>query len=132
MKSTTIISGNFSAGKNSKGNFTGYNASGQQIFISKAMINNIGIVADKDFKTPIYALIGERIITPNDENGNPMPPVARLQAFSVYKTSAELIAAKTADLTLEIEERKVIEDAVTSADLSEASVNALLSASSLF
>ncbi len=132
MKSTTILSGNFAKSVGNKGNFTGYNAAGQQIFIAKPMIEALGIKKDADFTTPIFALIDERVITPNDENGQPMAAVARLQALSVYKTADALIAAKNADVVLEIAERQAIETAVKSADLTEASVNAILSASSLF
>lgn len=129
MKSTTIISGNFAKSERNKGNFTGYNSARQQIFIPKAMIEALGIKKDADFTQPIYALIAERTITPWDENDNPLPQVQRLEALCIFKTSAELIQAKTADLMLEIEERKVIETAVQSAELTEESVKALLSAS---
>ena len=130
MKSTTILTGNFAKSAGNKGNFTGYNSAGDQIFIAKAMIEKLGIKKDADFTDPIYALIDERIITPNDANGQPMQPTARLQALSLYKTIAELVQAKNADAVLAIEERKHLEAMVGSADLSEASVNAILSASS--
>lgn len=132
MKSTTIVSGNFAKSANNKGNFTGYNASGQQIFIAKAMIEELGIKKDADFKDPIFALIDERLITPNDENGQPLPSVMRLQAICIRKTAEELIAVKNADAKLAIMERKDLEQTLESAELSEASVHAILSASSLF
>ena len=130
MKSTTILTGNFAKTAGNKGNFTGYNSEGDQIFIAKAMIEKLGIKKDADFTDPIYALIAERIITPNDANGQPMQPTARLQALSLYKTVPELVQAKNADAVLVIEERKHLEAMVGSADLSEASVHAILSASS--
>lgn len=130
MKLTTILSGNFA--KSGSGNFTGYNSANQQIFIHKTVIEKLGIRKDADFKDPIYALIDVRVITPNDENGNPMEPVNRLQALSVYKTPEELILAKNADAKLAIMERQDLEETVTTANLSEASMHAILSASSLF
>ncbi len=131
MKSTTIISGNFAKSAGNKGNFTGYNTARQQIFISKAMIETLGIKKDADFTQPIYALIEERMITPWDENGQPLAPVMRLEALCVFKTEQEVIKAKNADARLAILERQDLEEAVNSANLSEASINALLNASSL-
>lgn len=130
MKSTTIISGNFAKSANNKGNFTGYNSAKQQIFIPKAMIEALNIKKDADFKQPIFALIDERMITPWDENGQPLAPVMRLEALCIFATAKELIDAKTADAQLAIMERQVLEEAVTSANLTEESVRALLSASS--
>jgi nitrogenase molybdenum-iron protein alpha/beta subunit len=132
MKSTTIISGNFAKSAGSKGNFTGYNTAKQQIFIPKAMIENLNIKKDADFKQPIYALIDERIITPWDENGQPLAPVVRLEALCIFATPEELITAKNADAKLAIMERQDLETTLSSANLTEASVNAILSASSLF
>lgn len=132
MKSTTILSGNFSSGAGKKGNFTGYNSSGQQIFIHKTLMEKIGITTDVQFTQPIFALIDVRVITPQDENGNELAPVERLQAMSVYKTADDLISAKNSDLKLAIMERQDVEATVSSAQLTEASVNAILSASSLF
>lgn len=130
MKSTTIISGNFAKSAGNKGNFTGYNSAKQQIFIPKAMIEALDIKKDADMKAPIYALIDERVITPWDENGQPLAPVLRLEALCIFKTAQELIAVKNADAKLAIMERQDLEETVASANLSEASVTAILSASS--
>ena len=129
MKSTTILTGNFA--KSGTGNFTGYNSANQQIFIHKAVIEKLGITKDADFKQPIYALIDTRLITPNDENGNALDPVERLQALSVYKTPEELISAKNADAKLAIMERQDLEETLSTANLTEQSVKAILT-SSLF
>ena len=130
MKSTTIIQGNFAKSAGNKGNFTGYNAIGEQIFIPKAMIEALGIKKDADFTTPIYALIDVKTYNSVDANNTPIGTFDRLTALSIYKTVAELVAVKNADAVLAIEERKHLESVVSSADLSEASVNAILSASS--
>lgn len=132
MKSTTIISGNFAKSDNNKGNFTAYNSAKQQIFINKAVMESLGFKKDADLKFPLFALIDERMITPWDENGQPLQPVARLEALCIFKTAEELIAVKNADAKLAIMERQDLEATLESANLTEASVHAILAASSLF
>ena len=131
MKSTTIISGNFAKSQGNKGNFTARNSAKQQIFIHKASMEALGFKKDTDLTFPLFALIEERIITPWNENGQPMPPTMRLEALCVFKTMEELIAVKNADAKLAIMERQDLEATLASDNLSEASVNAILEASSL-
>jgi hypothetical protein len=138
MKTAIITTGAFANKAGQKGNFFGRTATGNVggIFIKKEKMESIGITTDAQFKKPIYAIIAEELITPNDENGNPLAPVLRVSAMSVYKTEAELIEATVADNVLDtkiaIAQRKALEDALESAELTEQSVNAILSASSLF
>ena len=129
MKATTIISGNFAKSAGNKGNFTGYNAVGEQIFISKAMIEKIGIKTDKDF-VQFYALVDTKSYNSVDANNNPIGTFERLTALSIYKTSLELNTAKNADKLLDIEGMQQLEEAVTSANLSEDSIRAIFQASS--
>ena len=68
MKSTLITSGKFANGEGQRGNFTGYNAKGNRIFIHKAQMENLGWTKDSDVK-PFYALIEERDIQTRDVNG---------------------------------------------------------------
>jgi len=128
-KSTQILSGNFAKSEGNKGNFTGYNAKGEKIFIHKALMEGLGIKADKDFK-PFYAVIGVREIATRDENGELTTTlVKRLQALSVFKTDVELINAVNSDAVLEIKAKAALKTEATTAGLTESALNALMSAS---
>jgi hypothetical protein len=128
-KSTQILSGKFSAGEKAKGNFTGYNAKGEKIFVHKAQMETLGFKSDKDVK-PFFAVIGEREIATRDEDGVITTTlVKRLQALSVFKDSASLIAAVNSDAVLEIQAKAALKTEATAAGLTEAGLNALMSAS---
>jgi len=133
MKSTTIIKGNFATSANNKGNFTAYNATGERIFIAKAMIEKIGIKADADFK-PFYAIIQSGTYDILDANNVATGQFTRMEATSIFATETELLQAELADYGMEIRKtvmkRQMLEDAVKSATLDESSVNAILQASS--
>src|SRR6185369_10368286 len=102
-KSTQILSGNFSAGEGKKGNFTGYNAKGEKIFVHKAQMETLGFKENKDVK-PFYAVIGEREIATRDEDGQPTGKITkRVQALSVFPTSEALIKAVNSDAVLEMQ-----------------------------
>ena len=128
-KSTQILSGNFSAGEGKKGNFTGYNAKGEKIFVHKAQMETLGFKTDKDVK-PFFAVIGEREINPMDEDGKPTNVlVKRLQALSVFTTSEALIKAVNSDAVLEIQAKAALKTEATAVGLTEKSLEALLNAS---
>lgn len=128
-KSTKIVSGNFSKGDGAKGNFTGYNAKGEKIFIHKAQMETLGYKVDADVK-PFFAVIGEREIATRDENGEiTTTMVKRLQALSVFKTSEELVSAVNADAVLELQSKKALAAEAKAAGLTESAVTALLNAS---
>jgi hypothetical protein len=137
MKSVSITTGNFATSEGNKGNFTAY-SKGQQVFIHKSMLASIGITTNDEFQKakPIYALIDEKTFNPVDENGNALEPFTRLQAMAIYKTEDEMIEAELADDKLEIrtmiKRAQLREEIVKSAELTEESVKAILSASSLF
>lgn len=136
MKTVAITTGNFATSEGNKGNFTA-NSKGQQIFIHKNMLEGLGITTNEQFNQakPLYALIDEKTFTPTDEDGKPMESFTRLQAVALYKTKDELIEADLADTELEVElqvrRRQFIEKTIKTAELTEASVQAILSASSL-
>jgi|SRR6478609_1804731 len=128
-KSTQILSGNFSAGEGKKGNFTGYNAKGEKIFVHKAQMETLGFKTDKDVK-PFFAVIGEREIATRDEDGNiTTTMVKRLQALSVFADSKSLIAAVNSDAVLELQAKAALKTEATAAGLTEKSLEALLNAS---
>jgi hypothetical protein len=126
MKSTLITSGKFANGEGQRGNFTGYNAKGNRIFIHKAQMENLGWTKDSDVK-PFYALIEERDIQTRDVNGELTDVVVqRLQATSVFKTQDELLKAENSDFELSIASANYKKSISSSAGLNESQVNALL------
>jgi hypothetical protein len=67
MTSTSIIRGKFAKGDKQKGNFTGWNASGEQIFIPKAMMNDdLKWKKDEDVKFPFFAIFNTQTIGVTD------------------------------------------------------------------
>ena len=127
MKQTQINSGKFTTAEGSKGNFTGYNAKGERIFINKRQMSSIGVTKDAEVKFPFYALIDTKKITTRDENGEiTNVKVDRLQALSVFKTVSELTQAVNADIMLEIAAASELKTVATAAGLNETAVNSLL------
>lgn len=127
MRQTQILSGKFSTGADSKGNFSGYNAAGERIFIHKAQMESVGFADEKSLKFPFFALIANKPIQTRDANGEITDVVVdRLQALSVFKTAAELTAAVNADFALNLDAAKARKEMATAAGLNESSVNALL------
>lgn len=127
MKQTQINSGKFTAAEGSKGNFTGYNAKGERIFVNKLQMAGIGCSKDADVKFPFYALIDIKQINTRDEDGVITDvKVDRLQALSVFKTAAELTQAVNADVMLEISAAAELKTAATAAGLNDTAVNSLL------
>ena len=126
MKQTQILSGKFSTGDKAKGNFTGYNAAGEKIFIFKEQMATLGFKTDADVK-PFFALVDTKEIATRDENGEITTTlVKRLQATSVFKTAAEIISAVNSDKLLALEAAAQLKTAATAAGLTEAAVNSLL------
>ena len=126
MQTKTLTSGNFSA----NGNFSGYDTSGERWFVHGRAMEGMGMKADADLTFPLYAIVTEREIQSRDENGELSDTmVIRKQATAVFKTIGELVAAKNADIALEIAIRADLEAVVSKSGLTEASVKALLEAS---
>lgn len=126
MKQTQIITGNF-AGEGSKGNFSGYNAKGQRIFIHKRAMEAQGWTTDKDVKFPFFAIIGEREIQTMDADGNLTDEkVLRTQALSVFPTKAAMIDAYNSDAQFELEAKVALATTAKASGLDEAAVKALL------
>lgn len=129
MKQTQVLSGNF-AGKDSKGNFSGYNAGGQRIFIHQRAMANLGWKEDKDVKFPFYAIVGEREIAPLDAEGNVQTEVkvTRLQALSVFPTKEAMIGAYNSDAQFEIEAKVALHTTAKASGLTDEAVKLLLAA----
>lgn len=128
MKQTLITAGNF-AGKDSKGNFSGYNPAGERIFINKKAMESLGWTKDSDVKYPFFAIVGEREFNTLDENGELTDKTfKRLQALSVYGTKEAMIQAYNAEASLEIEAKVALATTAKSSGLTEKAVEALLAA----
>lgn len=129
MKPTKILSGKFANAEGQKGNFTGYNSTGQRIFIHKTQMETIKMKADADFK-PFFALIDEKDIQTRDANGEITDTtVKRLQALSVFTTMEDLLSAQNSDFEISIASTKHRASIASTAGLSETEVKALLSVS---
>lgn len=127
MKSTKILSGKFANGEGQKGNFTGYNAAGNKVFIHKAQMEAMGFTKDADFK-PFFALIDKRDIQTRDANGELTDVlVKRLQALSTFKTQEDLIDALNSDAKIEIAAALDLKATATSAGLTDTQLSNLLS-----
>ncbi len=134
MKKTNnyaITSGNFS----SNGNFSGYTALGERLFIHKSQMTALGWTKAEDVKFPFYAIGGTREFNKLDENQQPVlkdgVPVMfdRLQALSVYPKISDLQGAHVDVATLDISIAGAIKTAITAAGLSEKDMLALENAS---
>ena len=131
MKNFAIHSGNFSSGK---GNFSGYTALGERIFIHKNQMNGLNWTKQDDVKFPFYAIGAVKQIGQLDENAQPKMNadgsavlVDRLQALSVFATKDALTSAHVDTATLDIEIKQAVTAQAKSAGLTESAINSLLS-----
>lgn len=104
MQIVAIQSGNFSE----KGNFSGYNASGQRIHIAGRQMESLGhtpeSVKTKPITFPLYTIAVEREFNTLDANGEPTTEkFTRTQAGSVFATKADAITAYNSDKVLGLE-----------------------------
>lgn len=125
-RQTTILSGKF-AGEGSKGNFTGYNAKGERIFIHKAQMEALGVKSEKDLKFPFFSIIGNKDIQTRDENGELTNVlVSRLQALSVFTTREAMLEAVNSDAMLELDAKAQLATKASAAGLAKEQITALL------
>lgn len=135
MNSLAIVSGNFSSGENSQGNFTGYTALGKRVFIFKRQMNSLGFSSDSDIKFPFYAVVTEKKIGQLDANrqpvlddaGNPVT-TSRLQATALFTTKDAIVNACVEESTLDAEIKDSIAKHASSKGLSQSVVESLVSA----
>ena len=130
MKNFAIHSGTFSA----KGNFTGYTALGEQLFIHKSQMNSLGWTKQEDVKFPFYAIGGVKMIGELDASGKPavnadgsLVQKPRLQALSVFGDKTSLTQAHVDTATLDIEIKQAVSAQAKSAGLTESAIESLLS-----
>ena len=115
-QTVALQSGSFSA----KGNFSGYNASGVRIHVAANLMKSLGYepANANTIQYPLYACVVEREFNMLDTEGKETGETfKRLQAGSVFKTKAELIAAVNADKLLAIEAAADLNKAAKSLDL---------------
>lgn len=133
MKNFTIHSGNYSA----NGNFSGYTAKGERLFIHKTQMNGLGLEAGALPSFPFYAIGATKMIGQLDANGKPafkedgitLVEVPRLQALSIFSNEEKLTAAHVDDATLDIRIKSAISGAATSAGLTQSAIDSLLAVS---
>lgn len=135
-KQTQILSGNFAAGSDAKGkpkagNFSGYNAKGERIFVHKAAMEALGFKSDADLKGkfPLFAIVGERDINTRDENGEVTTVTTkRLQALSVFTKREDMTNAVNADKLFEIQAAAALANEVKVSGLTPEQFKALAEA----
>ena len=131
MRNYSIVSGNFSA----NGNFSGYTALGERLFIHKTQMNSLGFSkeSDKPVSFPFYAIGATKQIGQLDENGKakvnvdgtPLT-VDRLQALSIFGSKESLTNAHVDTATLDIEIASAIKSQASAKGLSETAINKLM------
>lgn len=129
MRNYSIVSGNFSKA----GNFSGYTALGERLFISKAQMLGMGCSSQEQVKFPFYAIGTIKQIGQIDENGVPKVNadgtavlVDRLQALSVFSSKDALTQAHVDTATLDIEITAAIKKEASAKGLSESAVSKLM------
>ncbi len=129
MNKVQILSGNFAVGEGKQGNFSGYDAKGNRVFINKAQMESIGIKTNDDVK-PFFAITAEREIDTRDANGDLTGVmVKRLQATAVFKTMEELVNAVNGDAKINIAVAVDLQSVATASGLTQQAVDALITAS---
>jgi hypothetical protein len=129
MKNYAIQSGNFTQ----NGNFSGYTAKGERVFVHKNQMTGAGWAKQEDVKFPFFAIGAIKQIGQLKEDGTPKTKedgsavlVDRLQAMSVYPTQAGLIAAHVAEATLNVSIASAVAAEAKSAGLTEEQLKGLL------
>lgn len=110
-----ILSGKFSSGtdaltgKPKQGNFTGLSEDGSRIFISKQLMESIGIKTDADLKNTdssfkgFFAIFDSKEIQTADADGQLTLSKERVQALSIFLSEGDMIDAFYAS-----ERRKIV------------------------
>jgi hypothetical protein len=136
-----ILSGKFSSGVDAKtkkaklGNFTAYNEDGSKIFISKEIMESIGIKSDADTKNAdgsfksFFTIFDEKDINTADASGEYTVATKRVQALSCFTTETAMIDAFYSSERRKIVGQGGLKTLATTVGLSDANVDAILNAS---
>ena len=134
-----ILSGKFSSGvdaitkKEKQGNFTGYSEDGSRIFISKQLMESVGIKTDADLKNAdgsfksFFTIFDEKEIQTTDADGQPTL-AKRVQALSVFLTEDAMVNAFYASERRKIVGQGGLKTLASTVGLTDANVNAILNA----
>jgi len=130
MQIIAILSGNFS----DKGNFSGYNASGQRIHIAGRQMETLGYtpesVKTKPIAFPLYTIAVEREFNVLDTNGEPTTEkFTRTQAGSIFATKTSAIEAYNSDKVLNLEAVADLKKTAKGLELTEELIADLLAVS---
>ena len=118
MKNLTIVSGKFSTGENSKGNFTGKAELGQKVFIFKEALEELGITAKKPFdfaKGSLY-VIADTNTYEREEDGSSF---TRLEALRVFTDRDTIKQAHVNANTLNVEIQSELKSSANAAGLTQ-------------
>lgn len=135
-KKVIIIGGSYA--KTGTGNFTARTANGQQLFVPKQMMNDLGYKIDEQPTFPLYGFsatksIGVFIAGTTDlqmeADGVTPVQVEREEITALFKDKATFAEVANAEFGLDIELRQHARGLATAAGLSEEDVTALLSVS---
>ena len=125
MKNLTIVSGNFSTGENSKGNFTGKAELGQKVFIFKEALEDLGITAKKPFdftKGSLY-VIADTMTYEREEDGS---SYTVLEALRVFNNEDAIKQAHINANRLNVDIQSEIKQAASAAGLSQTELAMIL------
>ena len=132
MKNYAIRSGNFTG----NGNYSGYTALGERLFIHKNLLESMGWKKNEDVKFPFFAIGAVKQIGQLNEDGTPKTNadgspvlVDRLQALSVYGSKESLVAAHVDVATLDIDIKGAIMTSAKASGLTESALSSLMAAS---
>ena len=146
--STVIVNGQFATGKDRKGNFTGKNAEGLRIYVPKQMMKDtFGVENQEQWiklnekSKVMFDVIYDRAVEYNvvddknepvkDENGVVKTFTIENCALSIFKDRADFIRARNSDRMQTLQVEKDYDAEVKTSDLSQATIDRLLSVSPL-
>lgn len=122
-KNYVINNGSFTA----NGNFSGYTALGERVHIFGRQMEALGWKSNADVAFPFYSIGTMKTISQLNEKGETIGTSERLTALSAFKTRDEIKQAHADSSLLDIEIQQEIKAQASSAGLTDAAINNLLS-----
>ena len=122
-KNYVINNGSFTA----NGNFSGYTALGERVHIFGRQMEALGWKSNADVTFPFYSIGTMKTINQLNEKGDTIGTAERLTVLSAFKTREEIKQAHADSSLLDIEIQQEIKAQASSAGLTDAAINNLLS-----
>jgi hypothetical protein len=122
-KNYVINNGSFTA----NGNFSGYTALGERVHIFGRQMEALGWKSNADVSFPFYTIGQMKTINQLNEKGETIGTADRLTALSAFKTREDIKQAHADSTLLDIEIQQEIKAQASSAGLTDAAINNLLS-----